>query len=371
MTSLDQIIIDRIRAEGPLNFEAFMETALYYPALGYYTKESSLIGRAGDFYTSPHVHALFGATLGRQLEEMWRLLGRPTLFQAVEMGAGMGYLAKDLLDSLKDRELYRHLAYTIIELNPAMRQRQQELLQEHAGRVAWAAEVRELPPITGCFLSNELLDAFPVRLVEGGDGLREVYVTYTGEGGFSEITTPCSPEVAAYFDEFSITLPAGYRTEANLRIGPWLRQIAGRLAEGFVLTIDYGYSAEEYYSEERSRGTLLCYYRHQVNEDPYRHIGEQDMTAHVNFSALKKWGERHGLKTVGFCPQGSYLVAAGIDELITAHLGAAPDPFELAKVKKLLFPQGLGATHHVLAQHKGEGAAPLRGFSFRNKANRL
>ncbi|MEW5744089.1 MAG: SAM-dependent methyltransferase [Nitrospirota bacterium] len=371
MNPLEQKIADRIRAEGPLNFETFMEMALYYPGLGYYTREAARIGRAGDFYTSPHLHSLFGAMLGRQLEEMWQLMGRPDTLHAVEMGAGMGYLAKDLLDYLKHKELYPCLAYTIIELNPSMRRNQEELLREHTGKVSWASALRDLSSMRGCIVSNELLDAFPVRLVEMDDELSEVYVSVSEEGHFIEVKKPCSPEIADYFAGFSIALPKGFKTEVNLRIREWLQDISRCLEEGFVLTIDYGYSAGDYYSEDRSRGTLLCYHQHQLNENPYQHIGEQDMTAHVNFSSLKKWGEQYGLKAVGLCSQGPYLVALGIDEVITERYGPAPDPFEMARVKKLLFPQGMGESHKVMIQYKGKADPHLRGFSFRNQAGKL
>jgi len=173
-------------------------------------------------------------------------------------------------------------------------------------------------PVSGCFLSNELLDAFPVKLVEMNHELMEIYVSVSsqdlfskeGEEAFSEDTTfvevkkPCSAEIRDYLKGFSLELPKGYRTEVNLRPKELLLKVNERLSEGFVLTIDYGYSAMEYYSEDRSKGTLLCYHRHQVSEDPYRNIGQQDMTAHVNFSSLKKWGDEVGLKTVGFSPQG-------------------------------------------------------------------
>ena len=164
--------------------------------------------------------------------------------------------------------------------------------------------MRELSAIEGCILSNELLDAFPVHLVEMDEELKEIYVA-VADGHFTEIKGALSTDsLASYLKEFSIELPAGYRTEINLRIRDWLASSSEILSKGFILTIDYGYPAREYYSEERNRGTLLCYYHHQVNENPYQNIGVQDITAHVNFSSVKKWGEEFGLKTLGFCNQG-------------------------------------------------------------------
>lgn len=352
--------------------------ALYYPELGYYSRPSNIIGREGDFYTSPHLHPIFGAMLCRQMEEMWHILGRPEAFHVVEMGAGMGYLAKDILDYLmlgkgqeaKGKDLSRHIKYTIVELNPSVKARQQELLKAYTDRVNWVSGMNELEPFTGCFLSNELLDAFPVRLVEMEDELSEVFLSEK-EGELIELKMPCSTEIKEYFDEFSVKLITPYKAEVNLKIKDWLKEVSDKLISGFVLTVDYGYPAGDYYSEERNRGTLLCYYNHQAKEDPYQNIGEQDLTAHVNFSALKKWGEEVGLKTVGFCPQGVFLVFLGLDEVIVDFYGDAPDITEVNKIKGLILPQGMGESHKVMVQYKGADKPVLRGFALRNKAESL
>lgn len=355
-----------------------MEMALYYPGLGYYTKDSTKIGRTGDFYTSPHLHSIFGAMIGKQMMEMWELIGKPEIFHVVEMGAGMGYLAKDMLEYLsgsksndkRQKDIFKHLKYTIVELNLAVKTKQQELLSEFMDKVNWISNLNELESVTGCFLSNELLDAFPVRLVEMDNEIKEIHVSLNGDD-FVEMGMPCTGEVEEYFREFGIELPKGFRTEANLKIKSWLKEVSNKLFKGFVLTIDYGYPAEDYYSEDRSRGTLLCYHQHQVNENPYQNIGQQDLTAHVNFSSLKKWGDELGLKTIGFCPQGTYLVSLGIDEVITEFYGNSPDAFEIAKIKGLILPQGMGESHKVMVQYKGDGEPILRGFTLRNQKGKL
>lgn len=355
--------------------------ALYYPELGYYSRPSNIIGREGDFYTSPHLHRVFGAMLCRQLEEMWDQLGRPDTFHIVEMGAGMGYLARDILDysgsskfrvqsSETEKSFCKHIKYTIIELNPSVKARQQELLKDYTDRVGWVSWMNEFGPFTGCFLSNELLDAFPVRLVEMDDELSEVYLSEE-DGELIEVKMACSSEIKEYFDEFSLKIPKGYRTEVNLKIKDWLGEVCNKLISGFVLTVDYGYPAWDYYSEERNRGTLLCYYKHQFNEEPYQNVGEQDLTAHLNFSSLKKWGEGLGLDTIGFCPQGVFLVSLGLDEVIKDLYGDAPDIMEVNKIKGLILPQGMGESHKVMVQYKGAGKPILRGFAIRNKAESL
>jgi SAM-dependent MidA family methyltransferase len=204
------------------------------------------------------------------------------------------------------------------------------------------------------------------------DELKEIYVDYDGGRFVEKKDRVGSEELANYLKEFSINLQPGYRTEVNLRIRSWLEEISAALSKGFILTIDYGYSSDAYYSEERTKGALLCYHRHQTNENPYQNIGDQDITAHVNFSSLKKWGEESGFRTVGYCPQGTFLIASGIDEVITELYPDAGDyPFEMAKIKGLILPQGMGGTHNVMIQYKGKGAPGLRGFSMRNQAGCL
>lgn len=350
-----------------------MEMALYHPETGYYMRDITKIGKAGDFYTSSHLHSIFGAMLGRQMEEMRNFLGGQGVFHIVEMGAGMGYLAKDMLEYLSKKGALNKFSYTIVEMNPFLKKSQQALLEDFTSIIKWVSTVSELTPVKGCFLSNELLDAFPVRLVEMDEELSEIYISLNDDNELAEKRLPCTESVFEYFREFSIDLAPmkPYRTEVNLKIKDWLKQINEKLKEGFILTIDYGYPAVEYYCEERNRGTLLCYYQHKIIEDPYINIGEQDITAHVNFSSTDKWGAEMGLKTIGFCPQGTYLISLGIDEVITELYGESPDSFDIAKIKGLIFPEGMGESHKVLIQYKGKESPILRGFSLRNQKKKL
>lgn len=370
MEQLEKIIMDRISREGPVTFEGFMEMALYYPGLGYYAAEPARIGKAGDFYTSPHVSALFGATLGRQMEEMWRLLGCPSDFTIVEMGAGAGFLALDLLDFLADKPVYGCITYVVIELNPASQQVQRERLQGHAGKVSWFTRLDECEPFTGCFLSNELFDALPVRIVDMNYGLMEVMVG-ASNGRLIETRRPAPDELKDYLDEFGVSLEESYRTEINLRMKELLLELGNLIEAGFILTVDYGFPAPEYYSPERNRGTLLAYRGHRASDDVLSHAGEQDLTAHVNFSALKKWGQEAGFQTLGFAGQGAYLVSLGIHELMPAYLGDPPEAAALSQVKQLILPQGLGETHKVVVQSKGVVDHELRGFTLRNELRKL
>jgi SAM-dependent MidA family methyltransferase len=392
MNPLEQKIIEKIQNEGPITFEKFMEMALYYPELGYYSSPDTTIGRKGDFYTSPHLHPIFGAMIGKQFMEMWNVMGRPADFHAVEIGAGVGYLCKDIFDYLckpsSDSSLLRDksdflssLEYIIVEPYEHFQERQRGLLDylfkgergtKSNNFISWVKSLNELDNVVGCIFSNELLDAFPVHLIEMENELKEIYINFNEKEFVEEKNNVNLGEIANYIKQFDIDLQTHYRTEINLRIRSWLEDIDTALSNGFILTVDYGYSAKEYYSEERTKGTLLCYHKHLFNENPYQNIGEQDITAHVNFSSLKKWGEESGLKTIGYCPQGTFLVAAGIDEVITELYSDSPDYLsETSKIKGLIMPQGMGESHSVMIQYKGEGLPELRGFSMRNQAGGL
>jgi SAM-dependent MidA family methyltransferase len=377
---LEQNIIRRIKAEGRITFEQFMEMALYDPESGYYRSPDLSIGKGGDFYTSAHLHPVFGGMVGRQITEMWEFCGRPEEFVIIEVGGGEGHICRDMLMYLQGSPFFDALRYVIVEINPAMRQKQKALLGSHGSaggdKVAWVSSLGEIGPVgCGCVFSNELLDAFSVHLVEMADELREIYIAVEGDILVEEPGPLSSRALADYFHEMKISLERGYRTEANLRIRDWLGDVSSILPEGFVLTIDYGYLGRDYYSEDRNRGTLICYNRHQANEEPLSHIGLQDITCHVNFSAVKKWGEEVGLRTVGLTSQGAFLISLGIDEEIKKLSETSGDYlFELARIKKLIMPQGMGDSHMVMLQYKGPGGAgmpTLRGFALRNQMKYL
>lgn len=372
MNPLEQKIIEKIKKEGPITFETFMEMALYEPDLGYYASVNTEIGKAGDFYTSQHLHPAFGTTIGKQLEEMWEIMGRPSDFYAIEPGAGAGLTCMDILNYLHQNDIFHSFNYVIVELNPFIQNKQKKLLRKYSDKVIWISSLRELRNVKGCVLSNELLDAFPVHLIEMDDKLKEIFVGVDNDNIYEIKANPSTDALFDYLSEFSIKLPKGYRTEINLRIKDWLKSVNEVLSEGFILTIDYGYPAWDYYSEDRNRGTLLCYYKHQISEDPYRKVGEQDITAHVNFSSVKKWGEELNFKTIGFCQQGTYLMSVGIDELINELYATSTDYlFEVARIKRLIFPGTIGESHKVMIQYKGKDNPKLLGFSMKNQTTKL
>ena len=380
MNPLEQIIIEKIKREGPVPFETFMDMALYHPEYGYYASSTSALGREGDFFTSPHLHPIFGAMIVRQLYEMWQTMGKPPEFDIVEMGAGHGYLAKDIFDYLQHASesmsaFLDSARYHIVEPYGHFENKQRTVLGDelpNKRRITWVKSLSGLKNIKGCIFSNELLDAFPVHLIGMNETVKEIVVNYDDDKFREEMRDVRLREITNYINTFSISLSPGYKTEINLRIKEWLESVAAVLKEGFVLTIDYGYSAKEYYSEDRTGGTLLCYHKHTLNDSPYRNIGQQDITAHVNFSSLKLWGDDLGLRTVGCCPQGTFLTAAGIDEMILELYSDSADYLsEISRIKRLIFPQGMGDSHNVIIQYKGDKMPALRGFSMRNQAGLL
>jgi SAM-dependent MidA family methyltransferase len=363
--TLKQRVVDRIEREGGIPFRDFMAMALYEPGLGYYTSERVVLGREGDYLTSPEVSPLFGAMLGRQLREMWETLGRPPAFDLVEAGAGSGVLARDVLSWARRTapDLFDAARYTIVELSESLAARQRARLTAEglAGKARWQ---NALPGgVAGCIFSNELLDAMPVHrvAVEGGE-LREVYVAWDGSR-FSEELRDAPPRVAAYFDALGVRPGEGCRAEVNLDALAWVQEAARSLEHGFLLTIDYGYEADELYAPWRTGGTLLCFYRHNPGTDPYSRIGRQDMTSHIDLTSVRRTGEEAGLTTLGLVSQSQFLANLGIGEALQPPEGGELEEYFARRraVTELLDPAGLGRIR-VLVQAKGAGAAHLAGL---------
>jgi SAM-dependent MidA family methyltransferase len=319
-TSLQQLIIDRIQSQGPLSFADYMRMALYEPGHGYYVNETSKVGWEGDFYTSTDVSDFFAHCMGRQLLHMWEQLGHPTPFVVLEQGAGRGDLA---------RGVYAWAAQEAPVFHSALDYHAEDICRGHDALQS-LLETSTTTPTPHVILSNELVDAFPVHIVEKRDDkLYEVYVTLH-EGALSEILDePGSPEIANYLDTYNIpwkTFADGWRAEINLDALRWIQRTARLLSGdtassttngGFLLTIDYGDEAQALYTPDRQRGTLACYYRHQLTERPLTRPGEQDITAHVNFTTLIQEGARQGLRLESFTTQEQWLKEMGIqDELL-------------------------------------------------------
>jgi len=359
---LSEIIIERIKKEGPISFLDFMEMALYYPELGYYNSMQDKIGTNGDFYTSANISADFGAMIGRQIEEMWQILDKKP-FKIVEYGSGTGLLCHDILDYLKNNALlYENLNYCVIEKSPSMREIQKTHLLE---KVSWYSSIQEIPEIEGCVISNELIDNFSVHQVIMEDQLMEIFVDY--QNGFVEVLKSATKELIDYFDALNVQLPKGFRTEINSQALHWIKEVAQSLRKGYTITIDYGTLSPELYKNHRSCGTLLCYHKHQKNDNPYQFIGEQDITTHTNFSALRHWGIQSGMECCGIVDQASFLLGLGIKEYQEAAFKNNQGNLQTAMQESIMNYRllvDMGMKFKVLIQQKGVPKHALLGLKF-------
>jgi SAM-dependent MidA family methyltransferase len=336
----DTPIVGQIQREieargGRITFERFMELALYHPQYGYYTVDREKIGKTGDYFTSVSVGPLFGKLLAKQFLKLREELGNPPEFEVVEFGGHHGQLREDVLAAAPD------LRYRVIE----------------AGE--------PLPDsIIGCVFSNEFLDALPVHVVQVKNGTwQEVHVTLpeiVGQAArlanddFIEVLGPLStPRLADYLRDLPAQHMEGYRTEANLRALDWLADVAQRLKRGWIITIDYGCERHEYFAPHHRDGTLLCYHQHTKSADPYANIGEQDITAHVEFTSFIEHGKKLGLEPVVFMDQSHYLLQIGESEIAEIVERTAGQPSkERAAIHQLIHPELMGRTFKVLVQRK-------------------
>jgi SAM-dependent MidA family methyltransferase len=374
MNSLRKLISDRIRESGPISFAEFMEHSLYHPEYGYYARAAQRTGRAGDFFTSVDVGALFGELLAKQIAEMFRLLGpegrspETGTFDLVEAGSGNGRLAKDILDTLQhtDPDLYASIRLSLVERSPAARDAQIATLGPHAPLLVHSSAA--LPQhIRGVVFANELLDALPTHAVVMTDaGLREVFIDEP-DGRFAEdLREPSTPRIREYVSRTGAEMHQGWRAEVNLAAEDWVGMAARSLEKGFMIVIDYGHDAAELYGASHSAGTLTTFKSHTTFADALQTPGECDLTAHVDLTAVTRAAEQEGLTTIGRLDQTYFMLGLGLDEMV-----ALDQSFETSAVhrrlalKTLLLPGGLGSTHKVLVFGKGVGKPRLKGLSYR------
>ena len=367
---LRALIVDLIRARGPITVAEFIDLALYHPTLGYYTAARQRSGRAGDFFTCVDVGPLFGEMLAAQLDEMWRLAGAPVRFDLVEAAAGNGRLARDVLDAAhRDTPaFYEAAALHLVERSAPARDAQRDTLGPHAGKLASSLETLPVN-LTGVIFANELLDALPVHLVVMRDeGLREVRVA---EHDGALVTTegpPSTPAIARYFARVGASLRPGWMAEVNLAAEAWVRDAAQRLDRGFLIVIDYGHEAAELFSASHASGTLRTFGHHATHpgarawlDDP----GGRDITAHVDLTGVRLAAEDAGLATLAALDQTYFLIGLGIADRLSRDMG---DPVAALRrrlaAKTLLVPGGMGSTHKVLIFGKGVGAPSLACASF-------
>ena len=370
---LRQRIADEIRGHGPIPFSRYMQMCLYEPELGYYSRSREQFGKAGDFYTSSDVHAVFGRLLARQFEEMWRALDSPRRIDVIELGPGRGLFARDVLDwSAKQfPEFARALRYALVEQSAHLRDRLQERLAEHiAAERAGVFESLEAAASSAgeniIVFGNEFFDALSVEVVDYRGALR----IGLENGKFVETFVPPTRSEAEFLDRYSIHPEESERVEATLVALEWMERIAEafRGKRGFLVVIDYGYTREEQLAG-RHRDTIMSYRQHTASASPYEAPGEQDITAHVNFTAIRERGLQRGLDPVALLTQSQFLLGIGEDTQFADAFQDCKLPQEHAKValqlKHLISPTGMGETFQVLLMSAGvakEKAAGLSGL---------
>jgi SAM-dependent MidA family methyltransferase len=346
-----------------------MELCLYAPRLGYYSAAAPKFGASGDFTTAPELGDVFARCLAHPCREILTRLGEADILEA---GAGSGALAADLLLALAALGCPPR-RYFILELSTALRAHQEETLKQKAprlfDRVRWLERL-PAPGFRGIVLGNELLDAMPVARFHVAEGeIRELCVGWEGNA-FVWAQRPAASTIAARIAP--LALPPGYTSEIGLYAEAWVQSLAERLAQGVVLLIDYGFPRAEFYHPERSRGTLMCHYKHRAHDDPLVFVGMQDITAHVDFTAIAEAGTVAGLELLGYTSQAAFLLEAELE-----RIAGASDPDDARahlaltqQIKKLTLPHEMGELFKVIALGRGI-EEPLRGFSLQDRRHRL
>lgn len=363
--------------DGAISFARFMEMALYQPGLGYYSAGSRKFGEAGDFVTAPELSPLFSRCLARQCQQVLTEIGFGDI---LEFGAGTGAMASDVLLELERLDCLPG-QYFILELSPDLIQRQQQTLAQRAPhlleKVCW---FDGLPAsgFQGVILANEVVDAMPVHLLLFQDGgIQERHVAYNGRGFVWQdkplVSTDLQQRIQVLESELGDELFCpGYLTEINLAQQGWINSLAAMLEKGAALIIDYGFPQHEYYHPDRTSGTLMCHYRHRAHGDPLILVGLQDITAHVDFTALAQAGQDAGLDVMGYTSQAQFLMATGLTEMLAEiDLNDTRRYLEMTEqVKKLTLPNEMGELFKVLAFGRGL-TSELNGFLLQDRRGRL
>jgi len=369
---LDLIAHEIELAGGALGFDRFMELALYAPGFGYYSAGARKFGEQGDFVTAPEISPLFAQCLANQCIQAFEHLESPSI---LEFGAGSGRLAVDLLTSLeKKQRLPEH--YYILEVSADLKARQQALVKQEiphlTNKVTW---LKQLPssPIQAVVIANEVLDAMPVhRFRRFQNQWQEQMVVLGDQGLISDWQSIRSPNLASAITQLNLTQET-IESEINLRQHSWIESIHHCLEKGLVLLIDYGFPASVYYHESRTEGTLMCHYRHHAHANPLVYIGLQDITAHVDFTAVAKSALNSGFDVCGFSSQAFFLFSTGLDKIM-----ADSDPNDLDKhmqlvqsVRRLTLPTEMGERFQVLGLAKNITSPSFIGFQMRDQREKL
>ncbi|NTW05639.1 MAG: hypothetical protein HGA27_05945 [Peptococcaceae bacterium] len=353
-----------------------MELALYHPVHGYYMSDRVKTGKKGDFYTSPHVSRLFGMILADQINQMWIVSGKPNQWMILEGGAGNGRLAGDIIDhcGAVHPHMFKVLEYVILDKSPFMISLQKEILSDLSRRpgkgIRWIKSPEDIgdQSVVGCVISNELFDSFPVhRIKKSAGAIREIFISIDGESLCEALDSVASEGLEKYILDNNPNLAEGQTIEVNLAMKQHLEGIGRIMKKGFHLTVDYGGLVSDIFSDVGKEGTLRCFYRHKLCNNPYEKPGHYDMTANVNFTDFYRWGEDAGLKPLGYSRQKDFFFNLGILDYLEdmQKIGCSDEALlkNTLAVKKLIMPEGMGNVFKVAVQYKGIKERPiLRGF---------
>jgi SAM-dependent MidA family methyltransferase len=374
-------IVQKIQQEGPIPFSEFMGMALYEPGLGYYSAGARKFGPDGDFVTAPEISPLFSRCLAKQCAQVLAEIPGGSI---LEFGAGSGVMARDILLWLRaQNSLPEH--YFILEVSADLRDRQKTLLAELEpslfNRVVWLDNLSEA--FSGVILANEVLDAMPVTKFFVDQDIREFYVDYC-DNEFAwclrEIKNPGLIEKIKALPIFAtaesvvseVTQPfseGAYESEINTLLAPWIKSLSDILIKGACFIVDYGFPAHEYYHPDRNRGTIMCHYQHRAHDNPLIHVGIQDITAHVDFTAIAEAASETGFCVEGFATQAAFLMNCGLMEFYPAE--DALEQYRVSQeIKKLTLPSEMGELFKVMALTKNF-SSDLLGFSSMNRLERL
>lgn len=366
-SKLVSLITNEIQTSGPMTFARYMELALYAPGLGYYSAGAQKFGASGDFVTAPEISPLFSHCLAKQCQQVLDLLGTGNI---LELGAGSGIMAADILLELEQLNCLPQYYY-ILELSADLKQRQQQLLQQKVpqlfNRIIWLDSLDNLK-LRGIILANEVLDAMPVHKFKIENGIQEFYVNYNNNELIWKLSTP-SQLLKEYIKNLGIELANGYESEINLILSAWIKTLSGVLQRGVIFCIDYGFPRQEYYHPDRGMGTLMCHYQHRAHDNPLTLVGLQDITAHVDFTAVARAAEDADLDVSGYTTQANFLLSCGITDI--APTMDTIQQFNLSQqLKKLLLPSEMGELFKVIALARNLDI-PLLGFNLYDMRNKL
>lgn len=371
---LKEIIIDEIKINGPIPFSKYMSLCLYHPEYGYYRQTHPPIGKAGDYYTSPCVHKIFGYLIAKHIIEILDVINDKDIY-IIEAGAGSGYLLRDIGEYFSDRcpDILNKIKLIIIEPNKFYREIQYNNASQFFKNIIFTDSPDELTTFNGIFYSNELFDSMPVEILQTDEfgHIKQVFVDIIDDN-FIELLANPEEKILSFLNNWNIKIPENFRTEISPDMEQFYKKIVKKINKGAILTIDYGYPRNELFDPSHNRGTLMCYYKHTVSENPFIRVGNQDITFHIDFTLLKDIGEKHGMETVGYIEQSYFLMGTGIIEELEKLKEQNPENYqrEIIKIKNLMLPGGMGDTFKFFEQTKELSIIP-KGFSYKNKKNLL